>query len=135
MTRVGTVAAPPRLAWAMACAALVGFVSLAWEILWIRVHMFASGGTLSVFGIFLGVYLLGIATGALVARRACAPGAVGSVRRLARTHLGPLELGDLPAGASRSLTHEELAELRALCGLDAPPVDAADGAFLSSRDR
>jgi 16S rRNA U516 pseudouridylate synthase RsuA-like enzyme len=57
------------------------------------------------------------------------------VRRLVRTQLGPLELGDLPAGASRSLTHEELAELRALCGLDAPPVDAADGPFLSSRDR
>ena len=57
------------------------------------------------------------------------------VRRLVRTHLGPLELGDLPAGASRSLTHEELAELRALCGLDAPPVDAADGAFLSSPHR
>lgn len=85
MTRARTAAAPPRLAWAMACAALVGFVSLAWEILWIRVHMFASGGTISVFGILLGLYLLGIATGALVARRACAPGAAGSVRRLART--------------------------------------------------
>ncbi|MCY4615020.1 MAG: pseudouridine synthase [Chloroflexi bacterium] len=52
------------------------------------------------------------------------------VRRLVRTRLGPLELGDLPAGVSRPLTHDELAELRALCGLDAPSVDAADEAFL-----
>ena len=52
------------------------------------------------------------------------------VRRLVRTRLGPLELGDLPPGVSRPLTHDELAELRALCGLDAPSVDAAEEAFL-----
>ena len=52
------------------------------------------------------------------------------VRRLVRTRLGPLELGDLPAGVARPLTADELAELRALCGLDAPPVDAAERAFL-----
>ena len=51
------------------------------------------------------------------------------VRRLVRTRLGPLELGDLAAGASRPLTADELAALRALCGLDAPPVDAAGRAF------
>ncbi|MCY4455225.1 MAG: pseudouridine synthase [Chloroflexi bacterium] len=52
------------------------------------------------------------------------------VRRLVRTRLGPLELGDLEAGSSRPLTGDELAELRALCGLDAPPVDAAERTFL-----
>ena len=52
------------------------------------------------------------------------------VRRLVRTRLGPLELGDLPAGVSRPLTDGELAELRALCGLDAPSVDAAERTFL-----
>ena len=55
------------------------------------------------------------------------------VRRLLRTRLGPLELGDLAPGASRPLTADELSELRALCGLDAPPVDAAERPFLSSQ--
>ncbi|MYE32910.1 MAG: rRNA pseudouridine synthase [Chloroflexi bacterium] len=40
------------------------------------------------------------------------------VRRLVRTHLGPLELGELAPGASRPLDAEELSELRVLCGLD-----------------
>ena len=52
------------------------------------------------------------------------------VQRLVRTRLGPLELGDLPAGVSRPLTAGELAELRALCGLDTPSVDAAERTFL-----
>ena len=54
------------------------------------------------------------------------------VRRLVRTRLGTLELGDLPEGASRPLTDGELAGLRALCGLDGAAVDAAEPAFLSS---
>ena len=54
------------------------------------------------------------------------------VRRLVRTRLGTLELGDLPEGASRPLTDRELAGLRALCGLDGAAVDAAEPAFLSS---
>lgn len=64
-------AAPARLSWAMACAGGAGFVSLAWEILWLRIYAFSSGGTLTFFGVFLGVYLAGMATGSLVARRAC----------------------------------------------------------------
>ena len=60
-----------RTTWAMACAALAGFVSLAHEILWYRVYAFGTGGTLPVFGIFLGIYLAGIAVGALLAARLC----------------------------------------------------------------
>lgn len=54
------------------------------------------------------------------------------VRRLVRTRLGPLELAGLPAGAHRPLSGAELAELRALCGLAAPEVDAAGRASLRS---
>jgi pseudouridine synthase len=40
------------------------------------------------------------------------------VRRLRRVGFGPLAVGDLPPGASRALTSEELHELRALVGLE-----------------
>ncbi|MCY4012168.1 MAG: fused MFS/spermidine synthase [Gammaproteobacteria bacterium] len=72
-----------RLAWGMACAALVGFASLSWEILWLRVYAFATGGTISVFGLFLGFYLFGIATGSLVARRACTGDSAWTPARIA----------------------------------------------------
>jgi len=54
-------------------------------------------------------------------RRMCA--AVGHpVVKLARTGLGPLRLGDLPVGAWRNLTDEELAALRAAAGvIDSSP--------------
>jgi 23S rRNA pseudouridine2605 synthase len=56
------------------------------------------------------------------------------VRRLVRTRLGTVELGELPPGASRPLDAAELAALRALVGLDAVAVDAAEPPSLSSRD-
>lgn len=55
----------------MACAALAGFISLSYEILWYRVYALGTGGTLPVFGIFLGIYLAGVAIGALLAQRLC----------------------------------------------------------------
>ena len=57
--------------WAMAVAAGTGFVSLGYEILWYRVYAYGTGGTLPVFGVFLGIYLIGIAFGALWAQRLC----------------------------------------------------------------
>ncbi len=65
---------------AAALAAGVGFVSLSWEILWYRIHAFATGGTMSVFGVFLGIYLAGVAVGSLLARHACETGARNSER-------------------------------------------------------
>ena len=73
-----------RLPWAMACAAGAGFVSLAYEILWFRVYAFGTGGTLPVFGIFLGVYLAGIAVGALFAQRLCREASDQAFDRIAR---------------------------------------------------
>ncbi len=39
------------------------------------------------------------------------------VRRLVRTAIGPVELGDLPEGEGRELTPAEVAALRSLVGL------------------
>ena len=68
----------------MACAALAGFVSLAHEILWYRIYAFATGGTLPVFGIFLGIYLAGIAVGALLSARLCQDASCETRNRIAR---------------------------------------------------
>jgi 23S rRNA pseudouridine2605 synthase len=44
------------------------------------------------------------------------------VRRLVRTRIGSLELGDLPVGQARPLRQHELASLRRESGLDAKPT-------------
>jgi len=56
---------------ALAVASLLGFVSLSWEIVWVRVYGMASRGAAATFGLFLGAYLAGIAFGAAASRRAC----------------------------------------------------------------
>ena len=68
----------------MACAALAGFISLSHEILWYRVYAFGTGGTLPVFGIFLGIYLTGMAVGALLAQRLCRETSADACDRIAR---------------------------------------------------
>ena len=73
-----------RLLWAMAAAAGTGFVSLGYEILWYRVYAYGTGGTLPVFGIFLGIYLVGIAFGALWAQRLCKDASPDTGQRIAR---------------------------------------------------
>ncbi len=52
-------------------AFLVGAASLIQEILWIRLASFATGGLPEVFGIVLGLYLIGVAAGAYFGRRLC----------------------------------------------------------------
>ena len=73
-----------RMPWAMVCAAGAGFVSLSYEILWFRIYAFGTGGTLPVFGIFLGVYLAGIAVGAFCAQRLCKEASERAFRHIAR---------------------------------------------------
>jgi len=55
---------------ALVVVTLSGFVSLSYEILWIRVFSFATGSTPTIFGLVLGVYLAGLAAGALASRSA-----------------------------------------------------------------
>jgi spermidine synthase len=52
-------------------SAATGYISLSQEILWFRTISYTTGGKPDVFGSLLGFILLGIACGALVAKRAC----------------------------------------------------------------
>jgi spermidine synthase len=51
-----------------------GFLSLSIEILWVRLLSYITGGRANVFGNLLGFYLVGIALGALAAKRRCEGG-------------------------------------------------------------
>jgi spermidine synthase len=59
---------PFSLAWAVGLAAIVGYLSLSYEIIWFRAFVLASN-TAAAFAIVLGAYLAGIANGSLRARR------------------------------------------------------------------
>lgn len=78
----GARSLPP--AWVLVVAALVGFVSLSQEILWVRVIGFAMLGIPQVFGHVLGVFLIGVALGARDARALCRLQGADVVRALAR---------------------------------------------------
>jgi spermidine synthase len=54
---------------ALVLAAVLGFIALAYEILWTRLCSFASGSRAQAFGAMLGFYLLGLALGSLWSRR------------------------------------------------------------------
>lgn len=57
-------------------------------------------------------------------RRLCT--AIGlRVERLVRVRYGPIELGDLPVGASRRLTSRELARLEQMTSTDGPKLEGA----------
>jgi spermidine synthase len=49
---------------ALAIAALSGFLSLSYEILWFRVYSYVTEGSPRAFGLLLGFYLAGLAVGA-----------------------------------------------------------------------
>jgi len=89
----------------LAASFAVGFVALSLEILWVRVLSFATGSRAVVFGNLLGCYLIGIALGALVAKRWC-EGASGSLwSRMGRATIaaaGAVYL--LPAAAAELMT-------------------------------
>jgi spermidine synthase len=53
---------------ALTAVALIGFVSLSWEIVWVRAYYFVSSGTSSSVVLLLGFYLLGLALGAAISQ-------------------------------------------------------------------
>ncbi len=55
----------------MMLAAMAGFVSLGYEIVWYRVYSFVTGGSPRCFSFVLGAFLGGIALGSLWSRRLC----------------------------------------------------------------
>ena len=50
---------------------LSGFVALSYEIVWIRIYGFLTGGEAESFGLLLSAYLAGLALGGLLARVSC----------------------------------------------------------------
>jgi predicted membrane-bound spermidine synthase len=61
------------MALVLGASAATGFIALAYEILWYRVFSFVNASSPLTFGLLLGMYLAGLAVGALVARAFCAP--------------------------------------------------------------
>jgi predicted membrane-bound spermidine synthase len=60
-----------RFSFAMAIAALAGFIALAYEIIWYRVFSFTTEGLARSFAVVLGSYLAGIAYGSWAAEKFC----------------------------------------------------------------
>jgi spermidine synthase len=52
-------------------AGAVGFIALAYEIIWYRVYSFTTGGKASAFALLLAFYLGGIAIGSIAVQNAC----------------------------------------------------------------
>jgi len=69
------------LGMALLVAALAGFISLGYEIVWYRIYSFASGGPAQCFAYVLGAFLAGVALGSLLSRNLCGPTS-SSVTRL-----------------------------------------------------
>lgn len=68
---------------ALVVAALSGFLSLSYEVVWFRVFAFVTAGAAPSFGVVLGVFLVGVALGSLAARRLCAdPSSTGQAQSL-----------------------------------------------------
>lgn len=63
-----------RRAFALFFAGAAAYVSLSQEMLWMRVVSYATGGSPSVFAHVLGVFLVGVALGALAAEKLCERG-------------------------------------------------------------
>lgn len=76
---------------AQVLSAATGFLSLAWEIVWMRLYNFTTSSRALAFGLMLGAYLLGLAAGSLWSRK---------WQRLGTEGIGPL--GTLAALISRA---------------------------------
>ena len=72
------------MTFALAVAALSGFIALSYEIVWYRLFAYASGGTAPAFALLLGFYLYGLAAGGLVARWICRGKPPGASQHLAQ---------------------------------------------------
>ena len=68
----------------LALSAATGYVSLSQEILWMRVVSYWTGGRPTVFAHVLGVFLVGVAAGALFGERLCARQSPAGSRAVAR---------------------------------------------------
>jgi predicted membrane-bound spermidine synthase len=77
----------------MVLAALAGFISLCYEIVWYRLYSFATGTNPKSFAFVLGAFLAGIAFGSLLSRRLCEPGRLSGLPQIAGLIVGANLLG------------------------------------------
>jgi predicted membrane-bound spermidine synthase len=98
--------------WLLALAALTGYVSLSYEILWFRAFMIISN-VAPGFAIVLGAYLLGLAWGSRNARRYCegaaAPGRLLSILSLTILASSLLGVCVLPLAAQAAIWQDAVA--------------------------
>ena len=78
----------------LALAAIAGFISLCYEIVWYRLYSFAAEGRPESFAYVLGAFLAGIAFGSLLVRRLCRE-APSNLARFARSIAGLVLLANL----------------------------------------
>jgi spermidine synthase len=91
---------------AMLVAALAGFLSLSYEILWYRAYSFVSEGSPAAFGLLLGAFLFGIAAGSMAAWLLCrGSGGTGDPRRLTAIAVFTLAANLLSFAAVPLLAH------------------------------
>lgn len=98
-------------------SALTGFASLGAETLWIRLASFANGNTPQTFGLVLGVFLLGIALGALAGKRLCERNDERALRAVGALILSGAALIDLCAPWLLLLVGNEIFILPAMVAL------------------
>ena len=70
----------PRMKTAAWLSAVTGFISLSYEILWVRVYSYLTAAEAKCFGELLGAYLVGLALGAFFSRRFCSTAPGGGAR-------------------------------------------------------
>ncbi len=58
----------------LAVAAIMGYISLSFQIIWVRLHMFTTGSSAWAFAFVLGGFLSGIAAGSLIVGLLCSRG-------------------------------------------------------------
>jgi predicted membrane-bound spermidine synthase len=79
---------------AVVLAAMAGFLSLSYEIVWFRLYSYASGGPAQCFAFVLGAVLTGVAFGSVLSRRICRQ-EPAEVTRLVRSILVLVVLANL----------------------------------------
>jgi spermidine synthase len=90
----GTRRPPLPFAVGLVLAAVAGFISLCYEIVWYRLYSFAAEGRPESFAYVLGAFLAGIAFGSLLVRRLC-HAAPSDLARFARSIAGLVLLANL----------------------------------------
>lgn len=116
----------PRFLAALFLVALTGYISLSYEICWVRLYSFVTASRAWAFGAMLGTYLLGLALGSLWSLR-FQDADDGSNPK----HLGALSLFVLAANVLGFLVIPIVSWLATLLPYDS--VETGQGAMLWSR--